>query len=254
MKNRPNDQARTVKSNNNHPTKLTSLKHGQVVTDSQTMAKHLDVRHAKFIEVLQSLFEDYPDLRDSSIFNTRKKGVLSKDTFVPRFIAYQTINRGQSFTAYLINEAGFYLLLPRFKTEKAKQAYREFVESFQKMKSHLLQAEVNKHNLLFQKLRDEGKESRRSFTDELKDFAAYSKGKGSKGYPHYYSNFTRWIYTALDIEVTDSPKVRDSLRIEQVEALDRLENDIAILINEGMSAGLHYKQIKDDAKALILKG
>jgi phage regulator Rha-like protein len=249
--NRPNSQARTVKSNKNHSTKLTTLNHGQVVTDSQTMAKVLGIRHAKLVEVLQSLFEDYPDLRDSNQPNIPKKAVLSKDTFFPFFEPYQTTNRGQTFTAYLINEAAFYLLLPRFKTETAKKAYLEFVIAFQKMKHALLQAEANKSNLLFQQMRSAGKQARKTLTDTIKDFAVYSANQGSTGHKHYYANFTRWINAALGIAVTDSPKARDALSIEIINKLDELEGLVAECIEIGIMNSKSYKSIKEEARLII---
>lgn len=251
MSNRTHSQARTVKSNEYHSNKLTTLKHGQVVTDSQAMAKSLGIRHAKFIEVLQGLLDDYPELRDSNLSTITKKAVLSKDTFSPLFTAFQAMNRGQPFTAYLINEAGFYLLLPRFKTERAKQAYLEFVIAFQRMKHALLQAEANTGNLLFQQLRIEGKTVRRNLTDTLKEFAEYSKEQGSKGSAYVYSNTTRSIYKALDIYATDAPLVRDSLSVDKLQQLEALEESVGSCIADGMESGIDYKLIKETVKRTI---
>jgi Rha family phage regulatory protein len=226
-----------------HSSKLTTLEHGQAVTTTQKIASHFGMRHAKVMEVISSVLADNPDLR-----------VLSKDAYSPMFSPYVAEYRSNEFTAYQLNESAFMLVVMRFTTKKARVIQRQFVESFQQMKSHLLQAEANKHNLLFQKLRDDGKVTRRSFTDEVQVFAEYSKAQGSNGHAHNFSNFTRWIYKALDIEVTNSPKSRDSLRVEQLEALDSLESEVASLINSGMADGLHYKQIKSDVRAFILEG
>jgi phage regulator Rha-like protein len=244
MKNRTHDQARTVKSNDHYSTKLTTLKHGVPFTDSRKIATALGVKHAKVIEMIERLFSDYPDLR---VLPQNPKKVQFNEVFQQ----YETEYRGQAFSAYMVNEPAFTLLLPRFETKRAKTAFREFNQSFYQMKANLLQAEANADNLLFQQLRIEGKTVRRNLTDVLKEFAEYSKEQGSKGSAYVYSNTTVSIYKAIDIYATDAPMIRDSLSVDKLQQLEGLEERVAGCIADGMESGMGYKLIKDKVKRTI---
>jgi phage regulator Rha-like protein len=226
--------------------KLVGISHNQAFTTTEKLAKELGVKHAYVIDVLNGLFEDFEELR---VVSTDPKTHKFSEKFLPYLAEY----RGQSFTAYTMNQQAFTLLLPRFKTKRAKQAYRKFNQAFYELEHIALQAKVNRDNKLFQQFRIEGKQTRKSLTDAIKDFAEYSKEQGSTGYSHLYSTLTKWIYKALGIESNPSPKIRDSLNSEEIKALDDLEHDVAELICKGIDSQKHYKAIKNDIKGPLAK-
>lgn len=220
------------------------IQHGQPMTNTQKIASALKVKHAKVIEMIERLFVDYPDLR---VPRRNPKTNPFSEVFEP----YETEYRGQRFNAYLLNEQAFTLLLPRFETQRAKQAFREFNQRFYHMKQTLLQAKANQDNQLFQQLRIDGKATRKSLTDTLKAFATYATDQGSKGAGHIYTNTTKAIYSRLGIEVNTAPSARDALDTNTLAQLEELENDVADTISAGMLAGEHYKEIKADVKNLL---
>ncbi len=167
------------------------------------------------------------------------------------FQSYYPEYNGQSFLAYLMNEPAFTLLLPRFKSQRAKKAQRAFNKSFYQMKEALLRTKMNVDNLLFQQLRVESKTVRRDLTDTLKEFAEYSKEQGSKGSAYIYSNTTKSINKSIGIHSTDAPIVRDSLTTEKIQQLEALEESVANCIAKGMESGIDYKLIKETVKRTI---
>lgn len=226
-----------------HFTGLTTIIQGQPVTNTRKIASAIDADNKEVVNVVKTLLEDYPELRGDT---TAPK----IPEFEPVFIEYQAEYRGQTFTAYQMNEAAFYLLLPRFRTPRAKTAYLEFVKSFMQMKQALLQAEANKDNLLFNQIRIEGKQARRNLTDALAEFADYAENQGSKGRKWLFSNVTKQINKAIGLQAISCPSARDAMTTEQAEQLKEVEQLMTDLLHELMEAKTPYKEIKAEIKAL----
>ncbi|WP_321277563.1 Rha family transcriptional regulator [Thiomicrorhabdus indica] len=226
---------------------LTTLLDGQPITNTRKIAQAIKADHKDVIKAVHSLFEDYPELRGECL-------PPKMPEFEPIIIPYEAEYRGRTFTAYQMNEPAFHLLLPRFRTKRAKQAYYDFVVSFQKMKQQVLQAEANKHDRLFEQLRVDGKQIRKSFTDALKDFIAYAEQQGSSGSKFLYATTSRWINAAIGLAAPTSPSARDSMTLEQSELLAQIEKRAAGVILKGMKLELPYKEIKKDLKEVCMGG
>jgi phage regulator Rha-like protein len=217
------------------------MKGGDLFTDSKIIANAIGLKHIEVLRRIEKLFIDFPDLR---VVQNHPKNSKLKEVFIPEARVY----RGNEYTAYLMNEQAFTLLLPRFETRRAKDAYRAFNNHFYELKATLLQAKTNSENLIWQELRIESKCIRHDLTDAIKAFSDYSKLQGSKGTSHLYGNITRAVYTHLGLMFNKAPRVRDSLSLMELEKLERLEAIISDLITHGMKSGLHYKKIKDSYK------
>jgi phage regulator Rha-like protein len=222
------------------------IKSSCVLTDSQIIARAVGRKHREVLKVINSIFEDYPQLRGRS---TPPKS----DESSPVFIQEKRKYRGEEFNAYLLNESAFNLILPRFKTRKALDAFLDLVISFQETKTALIQAEANKDNLLWQEIRTSTKNIRHDFTDAIKDFADYSKHQGSKGYMHLYSNLSKQINKNLGIRSLGSIKSRDSLKHQQLEKIEIVEQRVCEILYEGMSNNKIYKLIKSDIKKFLVE-
>ncbi len=220
------------------------IKNGIPFIDTQSIARVIGRKHNQILEVLEKVFIDYPEIRG-------RNATPEIDNIQPCFIPDKRNYQGEEFTAYLLNETAFNLILPRFRTRKALDAFLVLITSFQKMKTALLQIEANKDNLLWQELRTEGKQTRHSLTDAIQDFITYSKGQGSTGYRFMYANITKAIYSCLDIDMTISPKARDSLPKIKLQQLEKLEHNVSMTLSVGMSNQRPYKGIKAELKHCI---
>jgi len=223
----------------NHPNVF--IKRGDLFTDSTIIAKALGLKHAILIRMIERLFDDYPDLR---VMPCHPKKRQLNEKFIPESRVY----RGNEYTVYLMNEQAFTLLLPRFETQRAKEAYRTFNNQFYELKAVLLKAKMNSESQLWKEQRIEGKLVRHELTDAIKAFTDYSKKQGSKGASYLYRNITKAIYTHLELTINKVPRVRDSLSPSQLQILERLEAVISDIITQGMELGLNYKQVKDNYK------
>lgn len=233
-----------TKQRNNY-SKLTTIKNGTPVTTTQNIAVTLKMRHAKVIEVINNLFTDFHDLK-----------VLSKDSKINDvdecFIPYEFESKGKPVLAYILNEPAFSLLLPRFKTRQAKEAYRAFNRSFYEIRKALLQQEVNQQNLLFKHIRKQSKVTRQAFTDSVERFVKYAQEQGSSSTTAItIKNFTVWLYKSLGVKQLPNGNTRDALPSEMLRRLEELETLIAEHLSNGIERNLPYKQLRSSVRALL---
>lgn len=146
----------------------------------------------------------------------------------------QPLPSGQKSKCYLLNEQQATLLITFLKnTPKVAVFKEELVRQFFAMKHELMQRQL---------IRESGKPIRRSMTDAIKQ-AGLS--------PHYYLAYTNLAYkTALGFNAKQLRDARgataktsplDFLTKDELAAINRRENEIAVLI----SLGFVYKMIKD---------
>jgi len=220
------------------------LKRGHLFTDSQIIAKAVGRKHREVLKVIHSVFDDYENFRGCS---TPPKNINIEPVFIAEIRQY----RGEKFTAYLLNESAFNLILPRFKTRKALDAFLSLIMSFQKIKMAMIQAEANKDNLLWKEIRVRGKHARHNLADAITAFSDYSKKQGSKGYMYLYVNITGAIYKHVGIDKIDGINARDSLPRIVLGHLEMVEGAVCELLYVGMETNSSYKNIKADIKGLL---
>ncbi len=220
------------------------IKRNDLYTDSKIIAKAIGLKHSVVTRMIERIFDDYPDLR-VTLCHPKKRQL--HEQFIPESRVY----RGNEYTVYLMNEQAFTLLLPRFKTKRAKEAYRLFNHKFYELKASMLRAEINSENMLWKELRLEGKGVRKQLTDSIKEFAIYSKLQGSKGSAHLYSNITKAINTHLELPINKAPRLRERLSLSELSSLDKLESIVGNIIHHGMESSLNYKDIKQHYTKLL---
>ena len=223
---------------------LVVLSGNMILTDSQIVAKAFDMKHAYLMRIVDSVLEDYPDLRVISNHS-------SQDTEYVRFIDREY--RGVSFKAVEMNKEFFSLLMMRLTTHRARQLQRSFNRAF-----HAMEKQLAKHadKLEWKAARLQGVKQRKDLTDVIKQFVEYATSQGSKSAARYYASITLMEYGALEL-LDKSNKVpdnfRDSLNISEVSALMGAEDVARRAIAEGMRQELHYKDVYTYAKQAVTK-
>jgi phage regulator Rha-like protein len=222
---------------------LVSIISGIPLTDTQVVATSFGMRHAKVMEVLNSLLSEYEDL-----------SVLSKDSKITPSESGEIIHltdrtyRGNAFKVGLMNREFFTLLMIRFTTPKARSLQRRFVAAFFEQERRLAQYESNGHNPSWIDTRCQGKLARREETDVIKQFVEYATAQGSKKASFYYGHITNATYKALGLMVERNPKLRETMDMYELAELMLCERLARNRITEYMALGRNYHDIYDSVR------
>jgi Rha family phage regulatory protein len=226
---------------------LVQLQEKHALTTSQLVAKEFGVKHQEVMRRIDSLFDDYPDLREVSN--------LPKITPTPTGEIVQIVDaeyRGTPFKAAIMNKEFFTLLAMRFDTVKARELQRRFIHAFFEMEKRLAQFENNRTDRTWIASRDSGKIGRKDETDVIKEFVTYATEQGSKSAQFYYKHITMATYRALELLVQRQPKLRDTLNCYELAELLLAERLVTIKLKEYMERGRHYKDIYESVTADLM--
>lgn len=214
-------------------TTLVENKHGEAFADSALVARKFDMKHNKLIAVVESVFNDYTDLRGSS--NTPKTA--------EKYFTEEREYRGQKYTAYIMNRAFFSLVAMRFTSKPAREWQRKFNTAFYEMEHQLLLANSYRQDMQWLEQRSQTKWLRKAETDVIEEFVNYATEQGSHHANHYYSLITTATYRALGLTQYKQPNLRDTLNALQLSWLVTLESVVQASLRKYMNLNVHYKEI-----------
>ena len=118
----------------------------------------------------------------------------------------------------------------------------------------MVQQAIKQSDAYWQQKRLEGKSVRLALTDVIQDFVSYARRQGSQNAEKYYMSITKMEYAALELVKQASDKnFRDSLDAMQNTQLSVLEYAAQEALRQGMTEGLHYKDIYQMAKAACVQ-
>lgn len=150
---------------------------------------------------------------------------------------------GRKRPLYLMNRDGFSLLAMGFTGKDALRWKLEFIKAFNAMEFLLLERQTTH----WQATRLESKSNRRMETDEIKEFVAYAKERGSHSPDKYYIHFSNLANNAAGIQ-SDS---RDRATANQLNTIILIEHIIGEVIKDGIRQELYYKDIYKACKSRI---
>jgi Rha family phage regulatory protein len=204
---------------------LVSCNNRQAVTTSKLVAQVFGKRHNDVLKAIGNLMADL-----------KSEGV-SERSFALR---HYTDQRGRTHPMYEMNRDGFTLLAMGFNGRKSLRFKIEYIEAFNRMERALL----HRVNLPWQDQRASNKNGRKLMTDTLARFVEYATAQGSQSARLYFMSITRMTYNVLHLMKQAAPEsLRDTLDSMQLSFLTTAEYLVEQGIEEGMRAGLHYKDI-----------
>ncbi|ACH39992.1 phage regulatory protein, Rha family [Citrifermentans bemidjiense Bem] len=209
---------------------LVSCQHRQAVTTSVVVAQVFGKRHKDVLRAITNLLADLEG-----------EGV-SRRSFAPRDY---TDERGKTYQMYEMDRDGYSLLAMGFNGRKALRFKAQYIDAFNKMERALLHRE----NLSWQDQRTGNKIGRRAETDSLARFVDYATAQGSQSARLYFMNVTKMTHQALNLVRQAAPQsLRDTIDSMELSFLTTAEYLVQQTIEEGMAAGLPYKEIYRLAK------
>lgn len=160
--------------------------------------------------------------------------------------------QNKSQPMYSITRDGFTLLAMGFTGKKAMAWKELYIAAFNAMEKELTRRAIQTQDELWKQARLDGKKGRRELTDAVQEFATYASSQGSKSATMYYMSITKMEYKALFmVESAVGQAFRDMLTTIQSSRLLIAEDVAQRALREGMTKGLHYKDIYQLARQRV---
>lgn len=157
-------------------------------------------------------------------------------------------------SAFLISRSGFAFLAMGFTGKEAAQFKEDYIAEFDAMEEELKRRAIQIKDAYWQQRRAEGKSVRLELTGAVQEFVSYAKGQGSQSAEKYYMSITKMEYAALELVKQASDKnFRDTLDAVQHTELTVVELACQQALRQGMTEGLHYKDIYQMAKVACVQ-
>lgn len=203
---------------------LVYLKKDDAFTDSLIIAKHSGVDHRK----VKSLIRKYRS-------RLQGFGKLSSPCEVES-------TGGRKATYYELNEEQATFLITLMKNTEAVVSFKvNLVSEFYKMRKFI----AEKQTTAWIETRQQGKLTRKAETDVLKQLVEYAKKQGSGHADMLYMTYSKLAnkYAGVD--------KRDNATVMQLNNLSLMEHIILNVIQNGITAGMYYKEIYKASKARL---
>jgi len=144
---------------------------------------------------------------------------------------------------FFITKDGLMFLTMGYRGKKAADIKEKYIKAFNDMESLLRERSTT----IWIETRKQGKLTRRSETDVIKELVEYAKNQGSTHADMLYMTYSK-LANALA-----GTKNRDLATISQLHNLSLFENIILTMIRDGMAEGLGYKEIYKICKDRCVK-
>lgn len=162
------------------------------------------------------------------------------------------INRGREYPYFELDADAFAFTCLSITGKKAEAFKWTFIEAFKQATAEAISAKVaiqcNKANEAWIEARCDGKDTRKSLSDKIKDFCHYAEEQRGESYGKncpYFKIITDAIYNHLDIEAPKGGKApRDTLSGDRVEAIERAEAVVMDFLDEVMETNSTRQSLK----------
>ena len=210
-----------------------NIKKAVPVTNSLVIAEKLDYKHFRLTELIKKHISDFEEF-----------GAITFET---------CLLNSKNVEIILLNENHFYLLITYLRTTKKKplvlELKKEMVRQFSLMKETLMQRKET---------REIGISARKSLTDSIKEFVT-DENSNFKNFAN--SNYTALIYKKVfnktkkqvmeDLSIPKNKNLRDFLPKEELEKIEKIENEISVYLKITDNLGKTDKEIYQDIKKYL---
>lgn len=209
---------------------LVYLRKDEMFTDSLTVAESFERRHDDVVKSIEKLIERNNDVaRDNRTFSDISRQFVK---------SWYKDASGRTQTKYLLNRDGFALLVMGFNGKKAHEWKLKYIEAFNKMEMVVREKVTD----TWVETRQYGKLTRKAETETIQKLVEYAKAQGSEHSEKLYMVYTRLANRMAGVENRDESTVR------QLNNLVMMEDIILHVIDLGILAQKHYKEIYQDCK------
>lgn len=200
---------------------LVYLKNDEAVCDSLQVAEKFGKRHDTVLRAISNL----------------RKNVEIENRKLFRISTYQD-SKGRTYQKYIINRKGFAILVMGFNGVDAMHWKLMYSDAFDKMEAFVRE----KSTQTWIETRQIGKLTRKAETDTIQKLVEYAQNQGSEHADKLYMTYSKLANKMAGISK------RDEATVMQLNNLSLMENIILHVIDSGILAGKHYKEIYQDCK------
>lgn len=226
------------------PIKLVEHHRSEAFADSALVARKFGMKHNRFVEKVESVLKDYPNLRERQL--------SPKTSTEYKFYNEKRSYRGQAYTAYLLNRPFFSLVAMRCETRKARDWQLIFNDGFYAMERAIEQGQLNLCDSVWVTQRKDSIETRAKETDVIKVFVEYATSQGSKHAAHYYKSLTNATYASLGLIKPEGISLRKTIGSLPTSFLVTAEAIACGKLTQYMNQELPYKAIFKLVKADLI--
>lgn len=201
---------------------LVYLKNDEPVCSSLQVAEKFGKRHTHVIERIEKIIENDSTENSAQCF----KASIYKDS------------TGKSNKMYVMNRDGFTFLVMGFTGKKANEWKWQYIKAFNQMEKFIRE----KQTKIWIETRKAGKLTRKAETDTIKNLVEYAKAQGSQHADKLYMTYSKLANKMAGVSK------RDEATVIQLNNLSLMEHIILCVIDSGIVAGKHYKEIYQDCK------
>lgn len=199
---------------------LVYLKNDEPVCSSLQVAEKFGKEHRNVLQNVDNLIAENPAVK--SMF---------------KLSSYKADN-GQSYRQFYMNRDGFSLLVMGFTGKKALDWKLQYIKAFNQMEKFIRE----KQTQTWIETRKAGKLTRKAETDTIKNLVEYAKTQGSQHADKLYMTYSKLANKMAGVSK------RDEATVMQLNNLSLMEHIILCVIDSGIVAGKHYKEIYQDCK------
>lgn len=203
---------------------LVTLKNDRAVCDSLEVADKFHKNHKNVLRNIENLAAQ----------NCATKKLFHKTKYVD--------SRGKGQPKYFMNRDGFSLLAMGFTGKEALEWKLKYISAFNEMEKIISEKSTG----LWIETRTQGKLTRKSETDTIKELIEYAQRQGSKNSDRLYMVYSKLANSMAG--VAD----RNLATTTQLNNLSLMENIILHCIKSGIVADKHYKAIYQDCKHRLI--
>ncbi len=208
---------------------------GVPMTNSKNVADKFNKQHRQILDSIRRITKEEPEFGGANFCASSYKS-----------------DQNKTLECYEMTRDGFSMVAMSLTGKEALAWKVKYIAAFNAMESELLKTH---HGLEWKQARLQGQVARKEVTDTIKDFVEYATKQGSKSASMYYANITKMEYKALAL-ISKNQKVpsnfRDTLDLMDLSFLNTAEQIAKAAINDGMSTGMHYKDIYQNAKDKVM--
>ena len=201
---------------------LVYLKNDEPVCSSLQVAEKFGKRHTHVIERIEKIIENDSTENSAQCF----KASIYKDS------------TGKSNKMYVMNRDGFTFLVMGFTGKKANEWKWQYIKAFNQMEKFILERQTQ----AWIDSRKAGKLTRKAETDTIKKLVEYAQAQGSQHADKLYMTYSKLANKMAGVSK------RDEATVTQLNNLSLMEHIILCVIDSGIVAGKHYKEIYQDCK------
>lgn len=199
---------------------LVYLKNDEAVCDSLQVAEKFKKEHRNVLQSVDSLIAENSAVK--AMFKT----------------AHYRAENGQTYRKFYMNRDGFSLLAMGFTGKKALEWKLQYISAFNQMENLIKE----KSTETWVETRKSGKLTRKAETDTIQKLVGYAKEQGSAHADMLYMTYSKLANKMAGIQK------RDEATVTQLNNLSLMENVILHIIDNGIMAQKHYKDIYKDCK------